>query len=313
MDLKRFLVASIYRGASEPMPVKAPLPVALFSMHAATLYAAGSLPFDPPSAAHLGGCALTYVMLTFGITGGHHRYFSHRSYQTSRSFQFGLGVLGCLAWQRGPIWWASQHNHHHQHSDTLDDPHSPVTGSALWSHMGWYWASAEHDAPRDVYVRKWRAYPELVLLDKLHFTPGLAYLSALYTLGGGEAVLWGFVVPVVGCWHAIFSIGSLCHGTLGGGSRPFEKTGPADTSKNVWWVGLLTLGDGFHNNHHAFRWSAAAGLRWYEPDVTFAMLRVLEAFGIVWDLKVPSAEQIAKASRSGATSRAGRVPAAAAQ
>ena len=244
MDLKRFVVACAYRAGSPPFPVKSTLPPVLLSFHAATLYAAGSLLVAPPSAAHVAGGAGMYALLTFGITGGHHRYFSHRSYRTSRPFQFAIALLGSLAWQRGPIWWSSHHNHHHLHSDTGRDPHSPVTGSWLWSHMGWYWASAEHDPPLDKFARTWRSFPELAALDKLHFAPGLLLAASLYACGGGGALLWGFVVPVTCCWNSIFAIGSLCHGDLGGGTRRFE-TGGADTSTNVWWVAMLTLGDGW--------------------------------------------------------------------
>jgi stearoyl-CoA desaturase (delta-9 desaturase) len=231
----------------------------------------------------------------FSITAGHHRYFSHRSFKTSRSFQFLLGLTGCLAWQRGPIWWSSHHNFHHQHSDTAVDPHSPITGSFLWAHMGWYWATSQNDAPLDRASRTWRRYPELVALDRLHMLPGVLAFSSLYAVGGGEAALWAYVVPVVGCWNGIFSIGSLCHGERGGGTRPFE-TGGADRSTNVWWVALLTLGDGWHNNHHAFRWSARQGLRWHELDATYALLRGLERLGVVWDLAVPTAQQIERAA-----------------
>lgn len=296
MDLKRFVVACAYRAGSPPFPVKSTLPPVLLSFHAATLYAAGSLLVAPPSAAHVAGGAGMYALLTFGITGGHHRYFSHRSYRTSRPFQFAIALLGSLAWQRGPIWWSSHHNHHHLHSDTGRDPHSPVTGSWLWSHMGWYWASAEHDPPLDKFTRTWRSFPELAALDKLHFAPGLLLAASLYACGGGGALLWGFVVPVTCCWNSIFAIGSLCHGDLGGGTRRFE-TGGADTSTNVWWVAMLTLGDGWHNNHHAFRWSARQGLAAHELDATYAALRALETLGLVWDLKVPSAEQVAAAER----------------
>jgi stearoyl-CoA desaturase (delta-9 desaturase) len=262
MDWKRFTVACVYRGGSDPWPIKVPLPVVLSSFHAATLYAAASLVGDsPPSAALLGGSLGMYSLLTFGISAGHHRYFSHRSYKTSRPFQFALATVGCLAWQRGPIWWSSHHNYHHQHSDTAVDPHSPLTGSFWWSHMGWYWASSQYDAPLDRYSRTWRTFPELALLDKLHFLPGLALLSSLYAAGGAEAALWGFVVPVVGCWNAIFAIGSICHGELGGGSRPFQRTGAADRSTNVPWVALLTFGDGWHNNQCVARPPAAGAPR----------------------------------------------------
>ncbi len=298
MDLKRFIVACVYRGGSAPWPIKSPLPAILFSFHAATVYAAGLLVVQPPSTALLAGSGLSYALLTFGISGGHHRYFSHRSYKTSRAAQFALAALGCLAWQRGPIWWSSHHNFHHQHSDTARDPHSPVTGSALWAHMGWYWASAEYDAPLGAYSRTWRKYPELVALDRAHFVPGLVLLGALYSSGGAEAALWGFVVPVTCCWNGIFAIGSVCHGALGGGDRPFATRG-ADRSTNVRWLALLTFGDGWHNNHHAFPWSARHGLSWHEWDLTYAILRLLEQAGVVWGLAVPTPAQIERARTRG--------------
>ena len=136
MDFKRFVVACCYRAASPPFPIKGPLPLVLFSMHGAAIYAAATLVVAPPSAAHLLAAATSYSLLTFGITAGHHRYFSHRAFRTSRPFQFALGLLGSCAWQRGPIWWSSHHTYHHNHSDTDLDPHSPITGSALWAHMG---------------------------------------------------------------------------------------------------------------------------------------------------------------------------------
>lgn len=301
MDLKRFVVACVYRAGSTPVPVKAPLPAVLFSMHAATAYAAASLVVCPPSAGLLAGCGLSYSLLTFAITAGYHRYFSHRAFKTSRAFQLAIAVVGCCAWQRGPIWWSSHHNHHHKHSDTEDDPHSPVTGSFLWSHMGWYWASAENDPVLVQYSRTWRAFPELVVLDKLHMVPGALALASLWTAGGAEAALWGFVVPVVCCWNSFFGVGSLCHGARGGGSRPFD-TGGADTSTNLAWLAVLTFGE-WHNNHHAFRWSARQGLHWSEPDLAYALLRGLEALGVVWDVRAPSAEQVERARRGVAAPR----------
>ena len=127
--------------------------------------------------------------------------------------------------------------------------------------------------------------------------------ASLYAAGGAELALWAYIVPVVGCWNSIFAIGSICHGDLGGGSRPFAKTGGADQSTNVPWVALLTFGDGWHNNHHMFRWSARHGLRWWELDVTYGLLRALERGGLVWDLAVPTPAQIARAeaATAGAT------------
>jgi stearoyl-CoA desaturase (delta-9 desaturase) len=305
MDLKRFMVACVYRGGSAPWPIKLPMPVFLLSFHAASVYAAGLLVVQPPSATLLAGGSFMYALLMFGISGGHHRYFSHRSYKTSRAAQFALATIGCLAFQRGPIWWSSHHNYHHQHSDTEHDPHSPVTGSVLWAHCGWYWASAQYDAPLEAYSRTWRKYPELLLLDRLHFVPGLALVGSLYASGGAEAALWGFVVPVTCCWHGIFAIGSVAHGAFGSGTRPFATRGP-DQSTNVRWLALLTFGDGWHNNHHAFPWSARHGLSWHEWDLTYAILKGLERAGVVWGLAVPTPEQIERAKANGAIGGADR-------
>merc|ERR1712196_480217 len=126
----------------------------------------------------------------FGITGGYHRYFAHSSYKTSRPFQFLLGCAGASAWQKGPLWWASHHVEHHTHSDTVLDAHSPVSGSFLWAHMGWFWASLEHDRHPKRYeegtsrVARFKEYPELVFLDKFHQLPGVALMTGCYLLGG---------------------------------------------------------------------------------------------------------------------------------
>ena len=267
------------------------------AVHAASAYALLCAP--SPGAAELGLFAAGYSMRMFGITGGYHRYFAHRSYSTSRGFQLVLALLGASAWQKGPLWWAAHHVEHHVHSDTPLDAHSPASGSLWWAHMGWFWASTENDRPPAKYeegrsrVNKFDKYPELRLLDTWHEVPGFALLGACYALDGTAGALWGFALPTAAAWHATFAVNSAAHVW---GSRRFET---ADNSRNNAWVALLTFGEGWHNNHHALPWSASQGLAWYEVDVSFATLRVLERLGIVWDLKVPSPQQIERAARIG--------------
>lgn len=240
-------------------------------------------------------CAASFSTRMFGITGGYHRYFAHGSYQTSRSFQLALAVLGAAAWQKGPLWWASHHVEHHLHSDTLADTHSPVSGSLLWAHMGWFWANMEFDQHPTAYqlgkgrVAKFAAVPELAALDRFHHGPGIALGALAYAVDGTPGLLWGFVVPTVALWHSTFAVNSVCHRW---GARRFATT---DNSRNNTWVALAAFGEGNHNNHHAFPWSARHGLTWREPDLTFAILRALEQIGVVWSLKVPTQKQLDRA------------------
>ena len=293
----RFVVAQAMREARGfPLGSGPPLLVTTsVVMHGATLWAIAGA--DAPCGAELALCAGSFGMRMFGITAGYHRYFAHGSFRTSRSFQFALAALGASAWQKGPLWWASHHSEHHLHSDQAEDPHSPVSGSLLWSHMGWFWASMEYDAHPPAFregrgrVAKFKSYPELVALDRFHHGPGIALAAAAYAFDGVPGLLWGFVVPTVAGWHATFAVNSVCHRW---GWRRFAT---ADNSRNNLWVALSTFGEGNHNNHHAFPWSARHGFSWREPDLTYAILRALERAGVVWALKVPTEEQFERAQR----------------
>ncbi|HRQ64565.1 MAG TPA: acyl-CoA desaturase [Xanthomonadaceae bacterium] len=231
-----------------------------------------------------------YALRMFAITGFYHRYFSHRSFRTSRVAQFVFAVLGAAAVQRGPLWWAAHHRHHHRHSDTDLDPHSPRHGF-LRSHMGWFLSRASF-ATDERAVRDLCRYPELRLLDRFDIVVPVLLATGLYLLGahlaqtaphmgtdGPQLLVWGFFVSTVALFHATVTINSLAHRY---GSRRFDTR---DDSRNHWLLALITFGEGWHNNHHHFPGSARQGFRWWEIDLTWYLLRLLALFGIVWDLK----------------------------
>ncbi len=218
----------------------------------------------------------------FGITAGYHRYFSHRSYKTSRAFQFVLALLGCSALQKGPLWWAAAHRRHHRYSDQPGDPHSPSEGF-YYAHQGWIldsrWEKTEADLVRDLTV-----YPELVWLNRFHAVPPIALAVLCLVFGGGSALLWGFVLATVLLWHLTYMVNSVAHVW---GTQRYET---GDTSRNNWLVALLTLGEGWHNNHHRFMASTRQGFFWWELDITYYALLALERLGLIWQLRTPPAK-----------------------
>jgi stearoyl-CoA desaturase (delta-9 desaturase) len=229
-----------------------------------------------------------YALRMWAITAGYHRFFSHRSFKTSRGFQFVLGLLGTMAMQNGPLWWASWHRNHHRYSDTAHDVHSPVRRGFWHAHIGWF-LDGSHDRPNLANVRDLARYPELRFLDRHKWLPLVAYALGTYLLAGIPGVVWGFVVSSVACLHATACINSLAHIW---GSRRFETS---DGSRNNAWLALLTFGEGWHNNHHHEMSSARQGLAWWEIDVTYYSLVVLEKLGLIWDLRRPRKALLAHA------------------
>jgi stearoyl-CoA desaturase (delta-9 desaturase) len=234
----------------------------------------------------LGLALLLYAPRMFFVTAGYHRYFSHRSYRTSRAFQFVLALGSVATGQKGVLWWAARHRHHHRHSDRPNDLHTPRAGF-WWSHIGWILSpeSAATDLPA---VKDLARYPELRWLERLWLLPPLAVALATYALGGTFALVWGFFVAQVLFSHAAFTINSLAHLI---GTRRFATT---DDSRNNLVLALLTFGEGWHNNHHHRPGVARQGLRWWELDVTYYVLRALAALGVVWDLRAPAADDTAE-------------------
>ena len=222
---------------------------------------------------------VTTFVQVFGITAGFHRLLAHRSYRTSRPLRLVIALMGVLAGQNGPLWWVAHHRHHHSHADREGDTHSPRQGF-FWGHMGWLFS--ERSIPlRDELVRDLARLPEMVFLERYYYLVTLGYAGVLFMTGGWQLVVWGSVMSTVFTYHAIWSANSVCHRF---GSRRFPTN---DDSRNNFLVALVTLGDGWHHNHHFSPYSVRHGFRWWEIDVNYMVLRALAALGLVWDLKLP--------------------------
>ncbi len=225
-------------------------------------------------------CITLYAVRVFALTGGYHRYFSHRTYKTSRAFQFILALLGSLALQRSAVWWAAKHREHHRFSDMPNDAHSPRHYGFWDSHMGWVYREARYHADLAP-VSDLTKYPELMWLYKYHYVPGLLLAFLCWWFAGWSGLLVGFMLSTVLVYHVTFFVNSLAH-VVG---RQRYLTG--DDSRNCWWIALLTFGEGWHNNHHYYSASTRQGFRWYELDISYLILKALSWFGIVWDLQAP--------------------------
>ena len=225
------------------------------------------------------GVAL-YWLRMFGMTGAYHRYFAHRTYRTSRWFQFVLGFLGCMGVERGPLWWAATHRKHHRHSDQPEDAHSPVQRGFWYAHVGWL--SEQKQMETDLSkVKDLARYPELRWLDRNHWLAPLIGLIACYLIAGWSGVVVGAFWSTVALWHGTFAVNSLSHLV---GSRRFETT---DDSRNHFLIAIFTMGEGWHNNHHHYQASARQGFRWWEIDLTYYILCGLAAVGLIRDLRQP--------------------------
>jgi len=218
-----------------------------------------------------------YLPRIFFVTGAYHRYFSHRSYKTSRWFQFVLAFGATATGQKGPLWWAAHHRIHHKLSDAPGDLHSVVQQGFWWAHHGWILARDLEDTDLST-IKDFTKYPELVWLNRWWMLPPLAVAALTYALGGFEVFVWGFCVSQVLCWHGTFTINSLSH--LWGRRRYATD----DHSRNNFVLALITLGEGWHNNHHHYQVAARQGFYWWEIDGTYYVLKLLAAVGLIWDL-----------------------------
>jgi stearoyl-CoA desaturase (delta-9 desaturase) len=238
-------------------------------------------------------CLAMYAVRMFAITAGYHRYFSHRSYKTSRVFQFVLGCLGAMAAQKGPLWWASHHRRHHAHSDTAADVHSPVVRGFWWSHAGWF-LCRKYDKTDALLVRDLSEHAELQFINKFYWLPPAALALLTFGLGrllqgvaprvGTSAIqmlVWGFLISTVLVYHATFVVNSVTHVF---GARRFATR---DGSRNNLLIALITFGEGWHNNHHYAPSSERQGFYWWEIDVSHGILKALSWCGVVWDLQSP--------------------------
>ncbi len=251
---------------------------------------------------------IMYLSTAFGVTVGFHRLFTHRSFETSPAVRGVFGVLGSAAIEGPVISWVADHRKHHAFSDQEGDPHSPHVGheggwrgvlsGLVHAHVGWLFIHTQRGA-RDRYAPDLIKDPVVSFIDRTFVWWVLGGLAAAFALGyalGGTleaaltGLLWGGAVRMLVVHHVTYSINSLCHFF---GRRDYVTD---DESRNLRWLSLFSLGESWHNNHHAFPTSAFHGLRWHEIDLSGWLIRGMEKLGLVWDVKrVDPARQARKA------------------
>jgi stearoyl-CoA desaturase (delta-9 desaturase) len=260
-----------------------------------------------------------YLFGTLGINIGFHRLLTHRSFACPRWLEHALTVLGACCVQGTPMTWVAVHRMHHQHSDDAEDPHSPRRGF-FWSHMGWFLIhdpAVDNSSTYDRYARdllrdrfykhleRTRVWWSLQLIQWATFFVA-GFLAGVLTFGTGLGALrlglswlvWGMFLRTVAVWHITWSVNSVTHVW---GYRNFETN---DNSQNSWLVGLVSNGEGWHNNHHAQPRSAGHGLHWWELDVSYLTIRALERVGLAWDVVKPRRNQKEPPAAEGETRRA---------
>jgi stearoyl-CoA desaturase (delta-9 desaturase) len=251
----------------------------------------------------VGTAVALYFLRMFAVTGIYHRYFSHKTYRTSRFGQFLLALWGATTVQRGALWWAYHHRHHHQHSDDPEDAHSPHVHGFWWSHIGWI--TSRRNFPTDYSkIRDLAAFPELVWLNRFDTVVPILFATGLWSLGwllelyapglhttSWQMLWWGFFVSTTVLFHGTACINSLAHLM---GRRRFQT---ADDSRNSWILTCITLGEGWHNNHHRYMSATRQGFHWWEIDPTYYGLKLLSYTGFICDLKPVPASVMAEAAR----------------
>lgn len=232
------------------------------------------------------GVALLLYWVTggLGITLGFHRLITHRSFQTPKWLEYFLAFCGTLACQGGPIAWVGMHRIHHLHSDQELDPHDSNKGF-FWSHIGWmfYHSPRFDDVPR--FTKDIKDDPFYIFLEKNMLLIQIALGGVLLAIGGWSFVVWGIFVRLIFVWHCTWFVNSATH------KFGYKTYDAGDHSTNCWWVALLTYGEGWHNNHHAFQYSARHGLQWWEIDLTWMTIQVLQFLGLATNVKLAPVEQ----------------------
>ena len=257
--------------------------IPLLVLHVAALAAL----FTPVSTTDVAVCVGLYYLRLFAITGFYHRYFAHKAFRAGRVSQCVFAILGASATQRGPLWWAAVHRRHHRHADTDADPHNARRGF-WWSHLAWFLSRRHFRTDLDA-VPDLARFPELRWLDRYDTVVPILLGTTLFAVGealaprldtnGWQLLLWGYVVSTVALLHTTVAINSLSHRI---GRRAYETR---DTSRNSTLLALLTLGEGWHNNHHRYCGSARQGFEWWQVDFTYYGLWCLNRLGFIRDLK----------------------------
>lgn len=261
--------------------------------------------FVPFDVSWLGLSLLLSVVMTLGVEIGHHRYFSHRSFKTNRVFQFVLAVWAAASFQRSVLWWASMHRMHHKHSDRAGDPHSPwreANGGLYHAFINWG-ASRENAQPHMAMIKDLVKFPELVWVSRFHYLVNLNLAALCFTLGwagyvgqsGLHAFVYLYALPLAFTRTTIGLESTVSHGApyLPGSYKTYDTQ---DRSLNHWWIGLISAGGGFHNNHHRFPHSARLGLGKWEVDLAFIVICALEKIGMVRDVQIPTEQSLRRAA-----------------
>ena len=222
---------------------------------------------------------LYWIVASLGIGMGFHRLLTHRGYRVPKVVEYFLVTCGSLSLEGGPIQWVTTHRIHHAHTDKNGDPHTPRDGT-WWAHIGWILRGINHDpATVERYAPDLIKNSYYVWLDKFYYVPSIVLLVVLLAFGGWGVMMWGLFLRLTLGLHATWLVNSATHLW---GRRRFLTS---EDSRNSWWVALLTFGEGWHNNHHAFPTSARHGLRWYEVDLTWWGIRTLQLLGIARAIK----------------------------
>lgn len=251
-----------------------------------------------------------YFGRMFAVTGIYHRYFSHKTYSTSRVGQFLLAVWGGTTVQRGPLWWAYHHRHHHRHSDDEHDTHSPHVHGFLWSHIGWI--TSRRNFPTDYsQVKDLAKFPELVFLNRFDIIVPVIFAAAIFGLGeflaayapalgttGPQLLVWGFFISTTALFHGTSCINSMAHLM---GKRRFKTD---DDSRNSLILSIICLGEGWHNNHHRYQSATRNGFYWWEIDPTYYGLKLLSWTGLIWGFKAVPATVLNEGKQADQTASA---------
>lgn len=219
-----------------------------------------------------------------GITLGWHRLIAHRSFQVPKWLEYFFVFCGSLACQHGPIMWVGLHRHHHVYSDQPIDHHDSNKGF-WWSHMGWMLHEVPAEKEIEKFTRDINTDPVYLFFDKYFLLLQIALGVILYLLGGWAFVTWGIFMRLVVVYHCTWLVNSATHKF---GYRTYETE---DKSTNCWWVAVVTYGEGWHNNHHAYQYSARHGLKWWEIDITWMTIRLLQSLGLASKVKLAGASE----------------------
>ncbi|ABE47181.1 acyl-CoA desaturase [Polaromonas sp. JS666] len=254
------------------------------------------------------GAVIGYFVRVFAWEGGSHRYFAHKAYKTSRGFQLFLALLAAAAGVRGPLWWATHHRLHHRTADTAEDPNTPLFRGFWHGYVGWLFLQENADSNLDA-TKDLSRYPELVIVNRYQYFAPLVLMALTYAVGqytplfgakgmGVSALIWVFFLSTALSLQSLFSVGALGHGIKPSvfNHRRFET---GDTSTNLGLMAIFTMGGSWHNNHHRCAVAARSGFYWWQVDLTYYVLRLLKAVGLIWDLRLPSA-RILEEGRRGA-------------